>query len=312
MKTEERFSNEEDTKILVGLLYDFASAKSIATYVDGDRVMAQLDRLLTVERVETWVEEHLRPTIDRERIRATERGDDIQDWLSSETQAELRSHAMRPIVLDERMVRHIVDQGVVQHLLRAIVKESLEGFVSMLKRGGVSGGLISSVGRGALGIASRAGKNLLGNVGGVVEEQLRQNIGRFLQASTNTMLETLVTLLRSQETATLMGRAGLATYDVSVGGTTAALWARMDEFAPIEPMLEALPDQVVHLMRYEPFRAGLRAEIDAWLEVEGGRSLSTLIGSESDNASLRSELMEICGPLLAEFGESDAFKKWLK
>ena len=313
MSAPEHFSDPQQTAVLVGLLYDFATARSVSTYIHGDRVMNQLDRLLTADRIETWVDEHFRPAIERERERATRRGDHIEDWISSEMQAELRAQAMRPIVLDDAMVRHIVDQGVVQHLLRAIIKESLEGFVAMLKRGGVSsGGLISSVGRSALGIASRAGKNLLGNVSGVVEQQLRQNIGSFLQASTNTMLETLVTLLRSQETATLMGRAGLATYDVTVGGSTAGLWARIDQFVPVESMLEALPDQIVHLMRYEPFRNGLRAEIDAWLAVEGDRTIAELIGGETENSALRSELVEILGPLLAEFGETDAFIGWLE
>ena len=145
MKIEEQFANAQRTSVLVGLLYDFAVAQPVTTYMDVDRAMNQLDRLLTADRIETWVDVHLRPAIERERVRATARADDIEDWLSPEMQAELRAHAMRPVVLDEKMVRHIVDQGVVQHLLRAIIKESLEGFVSMLKRGGVSGGLISSV-----------------------------------------------------------------------------------------------------------------------------------------------------------------------
>ena len=88
----------------------------------------QIDRALTPARVEEWVENHLRPFVERERDRATARGDKIEDWLSAEMQVELRAHGAKPVNLDDKLVRHIVDQGVVQHLLKSIVKETLEGF----------------------------------------------------------------------------------------------------------------------------------------------------------------------------------------
>ena len=66
--------------------------------------------------------------------------------------------------------------------------------------------------------ASRAGKGLLGQLGGQFETHLQAAVKSFVQNSTSLMLDRLIVILTSPETAQHFGRSGGAAYQSQKGG----------------------------------------------------------------------------------------------
>ena len=145
----------------------------IQSFVDLDIVLAHLDRAFDQRITERFVVEHLRPFIEREKVRAAERGDRIGDWISRNARGTTEHRdetGYRPRLLTFGRTRCIGQTHAEIHCER-----NLDRFITT-SPGSSGGGLVGSVGRSALGFASRAGKGLLGQIGGQFEQQLQSAV----------------------------------------------------------------------------------------------------------------------------------------
>ena len=308
---EDRLKDQGQAEILVGLFFDHTVAQPVNSVLDAEILLAQIDRGIDERVTERLVLEHLRPYIDREKARAAVRKDSVGDWFSAELQAELRALAMRPVRLDRKFLRTAVQQDAVKHMVRSIVEETLNRFVSTLKPGGSGGGLIGSVGRGAFGIASRAGKGILGQLGSQFENQLQSAVSSFVQNSTSMMLDRRIVILTNPETAQHLGRSGAAAYDAVMKQSTADVWSFAERVMPIDDLLECLPGQLLHLMGRDDIREGIREEVAAVLAVEGEKSISELFVDDGHLDAMRSEVIQVGAPLLTGFAGTEVFAAWL-
>ncbi len=301
--------DEASAADLVGRMYDHAVAQPVSTYVDGERLLGQLDRLLAEANVERWVREHLGPYLQRDHARAKARGDLVGDWLTAEAQAELRSLAARPVELDRRFLEKLVQQGAVKHMLKSVVEETIGNFIETLRPGGSGAGEGGRVARSAFGFAKQvAGGGILGAIGGQVEQQISRAARTFIDGSMTVMLERLVAILASPETARQLGRSKLSAYDEAMKTPTAKLTKHTTTVA-LDDLAEVLPGVVAHNLARPEIRAGILEEVEAALAVEGDKTVAELLGD--DGAALRAEVVEIAAPLLASFAEGETFLEWL-
>ena len=254
---QKRLADVAEAGGLVGLLFDHLMSQPVKMVVDADVVLTQLDRTLDERLTERGVTAHLKPFLERERARSSVRKDRLGDWVSPELQAELRAMSMRPVKLDREFLKAVVQQGSVKHMVRSIVEEALDRFVSTLKPGGSGGGLIGSVGRGAFGFASRASKGILGQIGSQVEGQLQSAVSSFVQSSTSVMLDRLIVILTSPETAQHLGRSGAAAHDALIKYPTEDAWAFMERVVPVDDLLDCLPGQLSFPMARDDIRDGM-------------------------------------------------------
>ena len=306
-----RLQDSAHAEALLNPFVNFLFAQPVASIIDVDHLLTVIDRALDETLTEDWIRDHLRPSIGREKERAKERNCVIGDWICPEMQAELRTLAMKPVRLDRAFLSEAVQQASVRHMLRSIIAETLDRFVNTLKPGGSGGGLLGSVGRGAFGLASRAGRGILGQIGGQVEEQLRQAAQAFVQSSTSVMLDRLVVLMSSDETARYLGQSTLAAYEAIIGMKTRTIWDHLDDDKRVDDVLGALPAQLAFLLRRPEVRDGLRAEVEAFLAIEGQRTIAEALGPTAYVDALKVNLVAQSIPIVTAFAATSEFKAWL-
>lgn len=299
------------SRALAEVLADFLLAQPMGRLIRAERVLDQLDRVLDERLMERATGAHLRPAIDREIARAKARGDVVGDWLTAEAKAELRSLAGRPIRIDRRMVERVVKQDEVKELIRQVVKDTLERFLTTVKTGGDDGGgAVGSLGRKAFGFANRASAGVLGSLGSALEGRLTSAMNTFVAHNLDGVLDKVVAVITSPETARQVSRGAMKTFDRAMDFPGRRV-AEEAEKLPWDDLLEAVPGLIAHNLGREALRAGIRAEVDAALAVEGERPVRSLWADEAAVAAARADIVEVLTPLVADFGASEAYGAWL-
>jgi hypothetical protein len=302
--------SEDGAAALVGLAFDHAMAQPVSAWIEVDRVLAAVDLATTPAAIERFVDLHVRPGVERARARAKGQKHAVGAYLSAEMQAELRSLAARPVTLDEQFVKHIVEQDSVRHMLRSVVEETLDRFINAFKPGGSGGGVAGAVGRSAFGFARKAGGGILGGIAGQIEDQLKRSAGSFMQNSMGALATRTAAILASPEMAQRMGRTNVAAFDALMKMAVADV-ARFSDQLDVADLLDAVPDQVRHLLAREDVRAGLRAEVEAALAVEGAQPVSALFADAAHLAAARADVVAMAGPILGDFAGTEGFQGWL-
>lgn len=296
---------------LVGRIFDFALEQPISAFVDEDRVLVQLDRLLDERLSARWIETHLTAALERERSRNAARQDTVGDWIVDPLKAEIRALLERPLDLDPRVVSQAVQEGSVKHMLKSIVEETLERFISSIRPGNGGGSLLGGLGRGALGFASRAGKGLLGQLGGQVEEQLRGAVSSFVNTSTTALLDRLVAIITSDEMAAHLSETSVRAFDRLMEQNVGQVGEFLDRKIPLDRLLTHLPSQLSAALKRPEIRTALRAEVAATLAIEGENPVRSLFADDAQVAAWRAEVVLVGTPLLKAFAKSEAFQAWL-
>lgn len=300
---------DADAGGLCRLAADFVLDRPVGAFIDPVRVDFWLDHAFDEGAAHAAVEAHVQGFVEREQARAKARGDSIRDWISAEAQAELRAFAARPVVFERETLKRWVDQDAVRSILQAIVRETLDRFVDTVKPGGSGGGLVGAVGRRTLGFASRAGRGLLGGLGGQLEEILRGAVQSFVGGSMGLMVDRMVDILMQPETQRQLGRLRLSTYERAMGTATVEIFDAAAGEPALEELLEVLPGLIAHNLDRPEVRDLLRAEVTRWVEAEGARPIRSFLPAENIEA-LRDELAALVEPMVIEFVASDGFGAW--
>lgn len=304
-----RLAEPDAAVALSRLAVEHVFGQPVSTFINPERVDFWLDHAFDEGALADAIEQHARGFVEREKVRAAERGDRVRDWVSAEAQAELRALAARPVDLDRPTIERLVDQDAVRSILRAVVRETLDRFVETVRPGGAGGGLFGAVGRGALGFASRASRGVLGNLGGQIEDLLRGAVITFVNGSMGLMVERFIDILMQPETRRQLGRMRLSMYDRAMKTDTFTLWKAAAGDAALNDMLETLPGLVAHNLDRPEVRAVIRAELIGWLEVEGERTLGDFLPAEHREA-LRDEVAALAAPMVTGFVASSGFAAW--
>ncbi len=300
---------DADAAGLCRLAADFVLDRPVAAFINPARVDFWLDHAFDEGAAHAAVEAHVQGFVEREQARAKARGDTVRDWVSAEAQAELRAFAARPVVFEREMIKRWVDQDAVRSILQSIVRETLDRFVDTVKPGGSGGGLVGAVGRRTIGFASRAGRGLLGGLGGQFEDLLRGAVSSFVGGSMGLMVDRMVDILMQPETQRQLGRLRLSTYERAMASETVEIFDRAADEPALEDLLEALPGLIAHNLDRPEVREILRAEVTRWVAAEGERPIRSFLPAEHVEA-LRDELAALVEPMVVAFVATDSFALW--
>ncbi|MEE2755140.1 MAG: hypothetical protein VYA30_00710 [Myxococcota bacterium] len=304
-------ADEAEAKVLCGIIFDFLTAQPIDAFIRTDTLVEQISNAFDEDLTEHWIKAHISGFAQRELERAETRDDQVKDWITLEMQAELRRLAIRPIHLDRGFLRAAVQQDSVKHMIKRIIEETLDRFVNTLKPSGSGGGLIGSVGRGAFGFASRAGKGLLGQLGGQFETHLQAAVKSFVQNSTSLMLDRLIVILTSPETAQHFGRSGGAAHDALMDQSTESVWRFINEHIPVDDLMEVMPQQLSHLVHHSGFIEIIQGEVEQFMATEAKTPVSVFLGTRERQQALRRAVIDLGTPLVQSLADSESFKDWL-
>lgn len=250
--------------------------------VDVPDVMAWISRVTTKERV-AWGQRLFATPI---RKRLEERGSfsevSLGAWLPADKTEAIAKILERPAPVPERIVDDVVRSEKVRDEVRSTLHDSLTGF---LKKGlGETGAGRPAAGlRGALGIGARAlagaGKELLGNLGEEVQQQLHNRARDFVDGSVEAVQERIAKKLRSPEIAEALGRHRRAVFEELLGRKESEA-AEAAKEVPWDDIEALVPDLVQHAVGrpevQEIIEAELRRAIDILSEKTGREWLDEL------------------------------------
>lgn len=294
---------------LAGILIDFALDLPTSTIVTPEHVLNDLDKALDERLTERNVQKHLRPAIDREIARARTRGDTVGDWFTAEAKAELRSLVARPIDIPHATVERWVKRDEVRRMVRSAVQDTLESFIDTVKPGGSGGGAVGAVGRRAFGFAKKASGGVLGSIGSQIEGQLKRAVNSFLANNLEGILDKAVRTATSAETKQRISKEAVRIFDraMKLKGEQVAAYA---EKLPWDDLLEALPGQLAHNLSREAIRDGIKAEVQAFLDVDADTPFRGMFADDAAVEAWRAEAIPMVAPLLAQFWGSEAAAAW--
>ncbi len=306
----ERLATPETAEALVALAVQFGLDQPVRTYVDPARALSAIDHALAPAQVERWVTTHLADGLARDRARWHAHAGRVGDFLCAEARAEARALASRPVQLDPKFLRQIVQQEAVQHMLRSVIEETLDRFVNTFKPGGSGGGLAGSLGRSAFGFARKAGGGLMGGIAEQIEAQLKKGAAGFVHGSMDLILERTVAILSSPEMQRQMGRSAVALFDGALALPVKSV-AKAADTVDLDDILDTLPGQVAHLLARDDLRQVVLDEVEAFLAVEGDQPLRALFVDEAALAGMIENVTAVAVPWVQRFAGTDEFKAWL-
>ncbi|MFW6050240.1 MAG: hypothetical protein ACODAU_03655 [Myxococcota bacterium] len=306
---------------LVSLLVEHVLDQPVSALVDADDAVAVLAAAVTEDNARRVAERWLEPIWDRHRQRSEKAGDTVGDAVP-----DAQRDAIRRLVQDARMpkaewAKGAVDPQLVRDLLSPVLQQTLVGFVRKLPMfggggeagtgggGGTLGGLAGAFGKRAL---ERAGK--LADVGrgvlGGVDERIQQVARDFSRGALGGMREALAERMRSDEGRRLVGRIREQILERLLEAKVASLM----EDAEAVPSAEAR-DVAAALVAFNAkrdfVREAVREEVEAWLALEGARTVGELL-EEADLAEVARELgARRLDQLLHGFFNTHAFAAWL-
>lgn len=264
---------DDGPRRLVETAVEFLLDQPVGRFVDLDRVLGLVDASFSPPLVRRAAERHLEASLRRGVARARERGDHLGDYLPESARELLAQVAARPVEISQRSVERWVRHEAVTHLLRAIVGETLDRFLGLLKPDAKGGGLLGQISRGP-------GMGMLSRIAAQMEAPMRKAATRFVSGSVDAMVGPVVKLFTTPDMAARLGRLRGEAFGAALGLETAEVLSAL-ETLPLEELIDQVPAVVAHNCARPEIRRALLDEIEALLTSEAGHSVREIIGPEA-------------------------------
>ena len=180
------------------------------------------------------------------------------------------------------------------HLLQAIVRETLDRFLGLLKPG-AKGGLLGQIARGpGVGMLSRIAAQMA---------PLRKAATRFASGSVEAMMGPVVKLLSSPEMQARLGRMRAEGVKAALGLETAEVISFL-ETLPLHDLIDLVPEVIAHNLARPEVRQTILDEVEAALDLEADHPIRDLIGQEAAEV-FREEASRLGASLLVDLARSE-------
>ncbi len=297
---------------LIDLAYDHACARPLGDLVDIDRLLAAVETAATPERLGRWQDRLLLPLRARLLARAGASAVPLSAWLPDDVAAAVAEILGEPAPLPRKMVAEVVASEKVREGVRAMLQETLTGFVGKVVGGegeqAPRGGL-----RGALGWGARAvvasGKGLLGGLGEEFQKQLQDRARDFVDGAVGSVQARIVERMTSEDTAKALGKRRRRWFEGTLRKTEAEATRglRKAPFARLDPLV---PRVIAHNLARTELRDALRDELAAALAELSREPLGALLDDAGLREALRAGLHARGLPWLRSLVATPGFGTW--
>jgi hypothetical protein len=309
----------------VHILLDHVLATKLAELVDLDEAHAIVVSALTRENLERIVDRHVLPGWKRYSAHAL---------ASEETVGALVPDPARDAIVDivrnlkrpeARWLEGAVDPVLLRRLFAPVWTSVLVHFARRLPLPGMGGaGPVSAVGRGVGTFAERitksvqeraeklvdAGRTVMGGLGAEVEKRLHAAAREFSEGAAGIFREALRERLESEEGQELVAQIGRQIVDHVLVTQIAELHEDATRL-PVERVLEVVPHIVGHAAPRAFVRDAVRAELRAFLALEGERRLGEVLEELGILDEFRKLATRKIDEVVRGFVTSPAFAAWL-
>jgi hypothetical protein len=208
----------------------------------------------------------------------------------------------QPVVISRALIDQVVADEHVRETTRAIMHETLSGFINKAFAVAPGGrGL-----RGVIGLGARAAGGLLGGLGDELKRQLEERMGDFVDAGMHLIQQRIAQKLTSEETARLLGQRRRAAF-LELLKKPESEAARLAERVPWAALEALVPAVVVHNLQRAEVRAALTEELTALVAELSTASVGDWLDQLGVRELVRQHVRAHGLPLARAFVASDAF-----
>ncbi len=298
---------------LLDLGFEFGCQKRISDLIDVGRVLEAIDLAATPERLLRLHQRVIAPQRDRLLARAKASDVELGAWIPEMAVEPIADLIGAPVPLPPKMVDDMVASEQVRDEVRAMLSDTLSGFLKKAFGGDSTGGAASigsMLGRGARTFGA-LGKGLLGGLGDELQKQLQDKVRDFVDGSVSALQERIAKKLKSEETAKALAKRRRA-------GFLKLLKKKESEaVAPLGgvpfPAIDALVPLLLH---HNLGRAELRAAVKDEIAAVLGELSTQTIGDWLEELGLRAHAKSMMHaalvPIVREVVATEPFLAWWK
>ena len=291
---------------LAELIVDEVLDRRVDQLVSPEDLLRTLDACLAEQVSATTISRHVQPIAARERARAKESGERLEEALRPETAEELIRILRQPFPLNPKIVNDMVEQGAVRNLLGRVLQEAIVGFVSHSKKvPGLSSaaGLVGKLGR-------RASKGILGDVGRGIERQLDKHVTEFVDQSMARITGKLAELVMSQSSLKMQAKMRA---DMMQKALKTRVSFYNDEAAKLsaDEVWALVPPIIAHNLARPAIREAVTGEVQRFLEMDGARTARALLQELGNVEQVQALAVETVLDAACHVVASEAFEQWI-
>jgi hypothetical protein len=295
------------------LAFDFLCQRRVSDFLSTDQILAAIDQGSDRERVVRFQERFVKPQRQRLLERARKSTIQLGSWLPAGARDELAAMLGEPAPLPRSWVEDAVASERVREEVKAMLHDTLTGFVSKATAG-LGEATPPAVG-GAIGRLTKnfaaAGKGLLGGLGDTLQKQLQEKVRDFVDGSVSAIQRRIADKLTSEETAVHMGKRRRDAFLKALSWEEARVARWMEKEKRSGDRLDALlPAIVQHNAARAELREVVKEEVAAVLEELNRQTLGELLDELGLRDWARKGTVRAGIPLLQAFFASEGFGAW--
>jgi hypothetical protein len=309
---------------LVNLAVDHAFALPLRELVDLERLRALVAAALTEANVARIVERHVRAGWERYARAASGSDARLASLVPTDAQKRIREIARALRLPKARWARGAVDPALVRKLLAPVWTQVLVSFARRLPIPGLGAsegaGKREGAGVGVAGFLARSvqqqaeklidrGRNAMGGLGAEVERRLLEAARGFSDTAAETFRDALRARVQSDEGRELLAQISDKVVERVLDARLAELQQDADQL-PLDPIFAVAPQIVAHAAATDYVIGVVRGEIDAYLALEGDRSLHAVLDELGVLAPAQDAVRQHAHSLAKGLVESPAFAAW--
>lgn len=318
-----------DRHRVAALFVDYVFEQKLRDLIDFEEARSIAMRALTRENLDRIFERHVIPGYARYAKSAKGSSDAIGAFVPASTRDEIIKVIQKSKLPRGKWTEGAVDRVLVRRLFAPVWTNLLVSFAKRLPIPGIGGGSGaggpgSAVGRGMSGIAGRitrsakeraekivdAGKSVMGGLGTEVERRLQGAAKEFSDSAAEVFREALNDRLKSKEGRELVAQISRQVTDHVLVTTVSEIHEDAARI-PIEDILRLAPSIVAHSAPRTFVQRLVSAEIDAFLTLEGARTLREVLAELGVLDQVRTATVTRVSDLMRGFLESAGFRGWL-
>lgn len=266
------------------------------------------------EAAQAWIKERI--GAERQRWSTEERG--LREFFPTELEEPLRDLLSRPWTPDEDMVFKLIDQAVVQDLVKEILTDGITRFYKRLRsvEKNVLGGLGSRAAksavrrsRGLLGNVVPAASDLMGVMAEEFEAAMEGRVDEFVARSTRDQVRRIARHVSNPDHAEAYGELRVSILDIVLDTPISRLTEEADKLDP-EELVELVRRTVRGLLEDEAFVEQATQRVEALLAEAGDGTLGAWLAEVGLEDVWTQTTTELVTGRLRAVVEQDEFTAW--
>ncbi len=315
----------------VELFLDHVLGRPLGELVDLHEIRDIVIEALTAENVAHHIARHVQPGFGRYGALTRELGETVGGLVPDTSVDDIHAIVAKSKVPRAKWAEGMIDPALIRRLFAPVWTNLLLNFAKKMPipgagmGAGAAAAAGSAVGRGIGGVASRlsksvqeraekiadAGRSVMGGLGAELEKRVQSAARDFSESAQSVWRDAFRDRLKSAEGKEIVAQIQRQVIEHLVVTRLSALHEDVERI-PVDDIFAATPRILEHAVRRPFIQKLVEREIDAFLALEGQRSLSELMAELGILDRVRRVARDRASDVFRAVATSSAFADWIE